>query len=136
MLQRKKDIEEELEHDVRKAVKCGFDQLIMYFLYLVLKEDSEQKKELDRLQDQIEAVQLRIYRKEGNSGGNSGGGTGETVDSGSGNSRSEIPEAGRQEEVNLVNQRDCILGQLFDEALKAVLKIANHADVKISFNKW
>lgn len=133
MPQRKEDVKKELEQDVGNAVKCGFDQLIKYFLYLVLKEDSEQKKVLDRLQDRVETLQLGIYRKEGNSGG----GTGETVDSGSGNSRSEIIEAARQEEVDdLVDERDCILGRLFDDTLKSVLKITNNAQVNILFGKW
>lgn len=56
-----KDVREGIEHDLRNVVKCRFDRLLKYFLYLVLKKDSEEKKKLDELQRKIEELQSERY---------------------------------------------------------------------------
>ncbi|KAF8881292.1 hypothetical protein CPB84DRAFT_1751227 [Gymnopilus junonius] len=63
------DIKEDLAIDLKNVVKCGFNNLVKYFLYLGLKELSTKKRELDRYQSQIEDLQREcLYPSINNNG--------------------------------------------------------------------
>lgn len=142
MLKRREDIKEEIALDLGNTVKCKYDGLLKYFLYLVLDEDSEEKKKLDELQAQIEELQSQRYYKKENAG--DGDGNGDALDDTAGgpSSMSGIPEQARQEEADddfgngtdkekeLVQARDEILEGLLDQTVVEVLPTANDADIR------
>lgn len=143
MLQRQEEIKEDIALDLQNAVKCGFDPLLKYFLYLALKEDSEEKKKLDELQAKIEELQSKRYYKQENGAD----GVGVTPQNEAGSTTSGIPETARQEaaaedgkdaspdEKRRVDERDAILDMLLKKVLKAVLPIANNEAIKTSLNE-
>lgn len=47
-----------LEQDLKNAVKCNFDHLLNYFLYLVLEDNSKEKKDIDAIQEEVEKVAI------------------------------------------------------------------------------
>ncbi|PPQ90091.1 hypothetical protein CVT25_012255 [Psilocybe cyanescens] len=143
-------IRSDLEADIRNTTKCGFDAFLKYFLSLVLKDDYPEQKSLNDIQTKIEELQLKRY--EGKLAGNEDtttGGAGtdiaaaEPVGNPSAAARaqegaddkkpvdlSDDTQFGSEEEKQLVQKRDKILDKLLNEALEAILPVADDPDVK------
>lgn len=121
-----KDVREGIEHDLRNVVKCRFDRLLKYFLYLVLKKDSEEKKKLDELQRKIEELQSERYHTYENVG---------REDKMSDDMPQEQPvddsNNGTKEEKDLIRNRDDILDGLLKQTLDAVQPIVDDHDAKV-----
>ncbi|PPQ94398.1 hypothetical protein CVT25_002486 [Psilocybe cyanescens] len=140
----------DLEADIRNSTKCDFDAFLKYFLSLVLKDDDPEKRSLNEIQTKIEELQLKRY--EGKLAGNEDTTTGgastdiaaaEPVGTPSAAARAQEgaddkkpvdlnddTQFGSEEEKQLVQKRDEILDKLLNEALNAVLPVANNQDVK------
>jgi hypothetical protein len=120
---RQDDLKDDLEHDLKNAVKCKFDHLLKYCLYLVLEEDSDEKKEVDRLQAKIEKAQSERYYKN-TSAKKERARQEETGD--------DTALNGSPDEKKWVIERDSIMNTILKDTLNHVLPVANQADVKKS----
>ncbi|KAF8881284.1 hypothetical protein CPB84DRAFT_254206 [Gymnopilus junonius] len=112
------DIKQDIEHNLRNAVNCHFDELLKHFLYLVLKKNSVEKKKLDELQAKIEELQWTrycVYENDGHGG----------------DKVSDVTLQDRlaEEERASITSRDDMLDGLLRKALYVVQPIANDTEV-------
>ncbi|KAF8881297.1 hypothetical protein CPB84DRAFT_254733 [Gymnopilus junonius] len=126
-----KDIQEDIEHNLRNAVQCRFDELLKYFLYLILKEDSKEKDALDKVQDKIEELQWKrhyIYENDGRE---------KKISVNTGLELSiEDSDNGTQEEKGFITSRDDILDGLLRRAFDVVQPIADNTEAKTSLTAF
>ncbi|KAF8182310.1 hypothetical protein BJ912DRAFT_928663 [Pholiota molesta] len=140
-------IKDDIMQDLNNSVQCKFDDLLKHFLYCILEDNSEEKEELDKLQENIEKLQSKRYY--GNASGKdanvavdgspsqvTGDDAGRTTE----NIRHETARQGENtddsdsvngtpEEKQLITRRDIILQDLLEKALDVVIPIANEADL-------
>jgi len=50
----------DLVYDVRRSQQCKLDQFLKTNLSFILKEDSQEKKDLKELQETIERLELKV----------------------------------------------------------------------------
>ncbi|KAF8898275.1 hypothetical protein CPB84DRAFT_1157582 [Gymnopilus junonius] len=119
-----RDVREKIEHALRNAVRCRFDELLKYFLYIILKKDGEEKKELDELQVKIEALQWKryyIYEKVGHEDKSS-------QETRQDRSAEDFLNTTEEEKV-LIMSRDDILNRLLRNTLESVQPISSDVEV-------
>ena len=110
---------DEITLDLRRTQKCGIDLILKYFIYLVLKKDSQEKKDLDRLADELENTRLKRRQLEQEA-------RGATDDDASIlKKREESLKSLEEAEKTSVESRNVIQDKLLYGLLSAVLGIAN-----------
>ncbi|GLB44606.1 hypothetical protein LshimejAT787_1702330 [Lyophyllum shimeji] len=134
--QLKPDVMEDLE----KAQSCKFDRLLKYFLYLVLHEQSAERRSLNELQGKIEVLQERLdCHGEDDREERQRTVTEREPEEGRGRdpvgALDSAASTGREDQVDPPNaveeldtlkaQRDQQLDKIFDDCLQAVLPICN-----------
>jgi hypothetical protein len=145
---RQDDIKDDIEQDLSNSVQCKFDDLLKHFLYRILEDNSNEKKQLDELQEEIEKLQSKRYY--GNASGEDAvvavdgspsQATGDDAERTTANIRHETARQGEntddsangtREERQLIERRDIILQNLLEKALDVVIPIANDPDLRSS----
>lgn len=115
----------DLRMDIKEAKKSHIDNILKYFLYLVLDEKHEKKATLDVLQPKIEALQHKRLHPQSESPVNE-------TDGQEDEHSIATPEVSKQtdEEINLLQERDKILQGLFDDCLNSILIHANSPEIR------
>ena len=93
------------------STTCGLDSLIQHFIYLVLDPESAQKKELDKLQAEIEPLEEELHSPK---------------HSDTTACEEAIPPPWLSE---LYDERSRILSRVYSDCLTAVLPICNDPTV-------
>ena len=129
IIYRKDQVFDEIALDLKKTQKCGIDPILKYFIYLVLKKDSQEKEELDQLADDLESI--RLQRRQLEQEGRGAKGDNASILEKRERDLKDLEET----EATLVKSRNDIQDKLLYNLLSAVLGIANDREQKTLLSK-